>query len=139
MSCSVFARGLGLPGDFDVAQINWRPDYDSYYHEHLNKRARTMYVFRDEYIFDLEKAVVVEVPQAGHATYVFRKPADVKHWVWQYAKTTRQEIRRNRDTVGELLGFLGRIVHGKDKTEWLRELSLRTGEPSDTGLLQQNS
>ena len=85
--------GLGLPGDFDVAQINWRPDYDSYYHEHLNKRARTMYVFRDEYIFDLENAVVVEVPQAGHATYVFRKPADVKHWVWQYAKTTRQEIR----------------------------------------------
>ena len=33
----------GLPGDFDVAQINWRPDYDAYYHEHLNKRARTMY------------------------------------------------------------------------------------------------
>jgi hypothetical protein len=130
---------LGLPGDFDVAQINWRPDYDSYYHEHLNKRACTMYVFRDEYIFDLEKAVVVEVPQAGHATYVFRKPADVKHWVWQYAKTTRQEIRRNRETVGELLGFLGRVVHGKDKTEWLRELSLRTGESSDAGLLQQNS
>jgi hypothetical protein len=50
----------GLPGDFDVAQINWRPDYDAYYHEHLCKRALTMYAFRNEYIFDLEKSVVVE-------------------------------------------------------------------------------
>jgi hypothetical protein len=89
----------GLPGDFDVAQINWRPDYDSYYHEQLNKRARTMYVFRNEYIFDLEKSVVVEVPQAGHATYVFSKPPDVKHWVWQYAKTTRQEFATTAITL----------------------------------------
>jgi hypothetical protein len=28
----------GLPGDFDVAQITWRPDYDAYYHEQLIKR-----------------------------------------------------------------------------------------------------
>ena len=48
-----------------------------------------MYVFRDEYIFDLEKSVVVEVPQAGHATYVFTKPDDVKHWVWHAAHRTR--------------------------------------------------
>jgi hypothetical protein len=129
---------LGLPGDFDVAQITWRPDYEAYYNEHLNKHARTMYLFRDEYIFDLEKAVVVEVPQAGHATYVFRKPPDVKHWVWQYAKTTRQEIRHNRNTVGELLGFVGRVVHGKDKAEWLKELNRRTDESSDA-TLQQNS
>jgi curved DNA-binding protein CbpA len=124
----------GLPGDFDVAQINWRPDYDSYYHEQLNKRARTMYVFRDEYIFDLEKSVVVEVPQAGHATYVFSKPPDVKHWVWQYAKTTRQDIRHNRNNIAESLGFQGRIVHGKNKSEWLRELRLRIGEPPDPAL-----
>jgi curved DNA-binding protein CbpA len=124
----------GLPGDFDVAQINWRPDYDSYYHEHLNRRARTMYVFRDEYIFDLEKSVVVEVPQAGHATYVFSKPPDVKHWVWQYAKTTRQDIRHNHGNIAEFLGFQGRIVHGKNKSEWLRELRMRTGEPPDPAL-----
>jgi hypothetical protein len=124
----------GLPGDFDVAQINWRPDYDSYYHEQLNKRARTMYVFRDEYILDLKKSVVVEVPQAGHATYVFSKPPDVKHWVWQYAKTTRQDIRHNRDNIAESLGFQGRIVHGKNKSEWLRELRQSTGEPPDSAL-----
>ena len=119
---------LGLPGDFDVAQITWRPDYDSYYHEQLTKRARAMYVFRDEYIFDLEKSVVVEVPQAGHATYVFTKPDDVKQWVWQYAKTTRQDIRLNRDNIAESLGFLGRVVHGKNKAEWLKELRIRIGE-----------
>ena len=119
---------LGLPGDFDVAQITWRPDYDSYYHEQLTKRTRAMYVFRDEYIFDLEKSVVVEVPQAGHATYVFTKPDDVKQWVWQYAKTTRQDIRLNRDNIAESLGFLGRVVHGKNKAEWLKELRTRIGE-----------
>ena len=118
----------GLPGDFDVAQITWRPDYDAYYYEQLNKRARTMYLFRDEYIFDLEKAVVVEFPQAGHATYVFGKPPDVKSWVWQYAKTTRQDVRLNRNNIAESLGFLGRIVHGKNKSEWLRELRSRIGE-----------
>jgi len=122
---------LGLPGDFDVAQITWRPDYDSYYHEELTKRARTMYVFRDEYIFDLEKTIVVEVPQAGHATYVFTRPAKVKDWVWRYAETTRGDIRLNRDNVAESLGFLGRVVHGKNKAEWLKELRCRIGESPD--------
>jgi hypothetical protein len=122
---------LGLPGDFDVARITWRPDYDAYYHEELTKRARTMYVFRDEYIFDLEKTIVVEVPQAGHATYVFTRPSDVKDWVWRYAETTRQDIRLNRDNTAELLGFLGRVVHGKNKAEWLKELRCRIGESPD--------
>ena len=120
---------LGLPGDFDVAQITWRPDYDPYYQEQLSKRARAMFLFRDEYIFDLEKAVVVEVPQAGHATYVFAKPADIELWVGQYARTTRQEIRLNRDNVAESLGFLGRVVHGKSKTEWSKDLRPKIGEP----------
>jgi hypothetical protein len=129
----------GLPGDFDVAQITWRPDYDAFYHEQLSKRARTMYLFRDEYIFELEKAVVVEVPQAGHATYLFSKPQDVKSWVWQYARTTRQDVRLNRNNIAESLGFLGRIVHGKIKSEWVRELCLRTGETPDPSLRQRNS
>ena len=80
--------------------------------------------------------MVVEVPQAGHATYVFSKPLDVKHWVWQYAKTTRHDVRLNRNNIAESLGFHGRVVHGKNKSEWLRELRLRTGEPPDTSLQQ---
>jgi hypothetical protein len=51
--------------------------------------------------------------------------------VWQYAKTTRQDIRLNRDNIAESLGFLGRVVHGKNKAEWLKELRVRIGEPPD--------
>lgn len=90
-----------------------------------------MYLLRDEYVFDLEKPVVVEVPQAGHATYVFSKPPDVGHWIWLYAKTTRQDVRLNRNNIAESLDFLGRIVHGRTKSEWLRELCLRIGEAPD--------
>jgi hypothetical protein len=118
----------GLPGDFDVAQLTWRSDYDAYYYDELNKRARTMFVFRDEYIFDLERSVVAEMPQAGHATYVFAKPSDLGEWIWAYAKTTRQDIRLNRDDVAQSLGFRGRVVHGKSKVEWLRDLQAKIGE-----------
>ena len=65
---------MRIPGDFDVAQISWRPDYDPFFYRQLARRARRIYLFRDEYIFDVEKAVVVETPQLGHATYVFAKP-----------------------------------------------------------------
>ena len=70
-------------------------------------------------------------PQAGHATYVFTKPDNVKRWVWQCAKTTRQDIRLNRGNIAEWLGLLGRVVHGKNKTEWLKELRVRIGELPD--------
>jgi hypothetical protein len=108
----------GLPGDFDVAQITWRPDYDAYYHEQLNQRAHARCTcFATNTSSISRRAVVVKVPQAGHATYVFSKPPDVKSWVWQYAKTTRQDVRLNRNNIAESLGFLGRIVHGKTKSE----------------------
>ncbi len=34
-----------MPGDFDIAQVTWRPDYDAYYYDELNKRARNMFAF----------------------------------------------------------------------------------------------
>jgi hypothetical protein len=37
-------------------------------------------------------------------------------------------IRLNRDNIAESLGFLGRVVHGKNKAEWLKELRTRIGE-----------
>jgi hypothetical protein len=122
---------LGLPRDFDVAQTTWRPGYDPYYHGQLTTRVGAMFLFRDEYIFDLEKSVVVEVPQAGHATYVFAKPAAITDWVWQYAKTTRQDIRLNRDNIAQALGFIGRVVHGNNRAQWMKELRLKIGEPPD--------
>jgi hypothetical protein len=79
---------LGIPGDFDVAQITWQPDYDPFFYQQLSRRARTFYLFRDEYIFDLEHGVVIETPEAGHATYVFAKPKSMNAFLADYVRTT---------------------------------------------------
>jgi hypothetical protein len=122
---------LGIPGDFDVAQISWKPDYDSFFYTQLRKRAAKMYLYRDEYIFDIERAIVVEVPEVGHATYVFAKPNEVDRFVRVYATTTKDDIRKNRDGIAERLRFLGRVMHGANPRTWLRELKERIGEPSE--------
>jgi len=121
---------LGIPGDFDVAQISWRPDYDPFYYDQLRKRARRMYLFRGEYIFELERAIVVEVPAVGHATYIFA-PGDIARFVLQYAKVNKDDIRKNRDGAAERLGFVGRVMHGSNPSSWVRELKSRVGEGRD--------
>ena len=105
---------LRIPPDFDIAQISWKPDYDWFYYGQLRKRTRKMFLFRDEYIFELERAIVVEVPQQGHATYVFSRPANLDQWVREYARTLKDDIRQNRANVAERLGFLGRVMHGRN-------------------------
>lgn len=122
---------LGIPGDFDVAFITWKADYDAFYYRQLCKRARRLYLFRSEYIFDLETAVIVEIPQLGHATYLFSKPAGMTDFLALYARVTRQEILQNRGNVAEQLGLLGRIIHGRKPQPWLKELKLRLGEAPD--------
>lgn len=123
---------LGIPGDLDVTQINWRQDYDAFYYRALFVRARRIYLFRDEYIFELEKAVVVETPQLGHATYVFGKPGNMEGFLALYPKISKNDIRHNRDNVGERLGFLGRLVHGTNPWAWLREISQCLREKIDS-------
>jgi hypothetical protein len=120
--------GLGIPGDFDVALITWKADYDAFYYRQLCKRARRVYMFRSEYIFDVEKAVIVEIPQLGHATYLFAKPDSMKEFLGLYAMVTREDILQNRSNVAEKLGFLGRIIHGLKPPAWLKELKVRLGE-----------
>ncbi len=121
---------LGVPGDFDVAQLTWRPDYDPFFYQQLAKRARRLYLFRNEYIFDAG-AVVVETPQLGHATYLFAKPASMESFLALYIRTSKEDIRVNRNNVAERLGFLGRIVHGVNPRAWLHELRRKLGEPMD--------
>jgi hypothetical protein len=123
--------GLGIPGDFDIAQISWRPDYDSFFYRQLSRRTRRIYLFRGEYIFDLEKAVVVETPQLGHATYVFAKPRSMEGFLALYTRISKEDIRRNRDNAGERLGFLGRVIHGTNPRAWLKEMRQRLGEKID--------
>jgi hypothetical protein len=122
---------LHVPGDFDVAQISWRPDYDPFFYRQLSRRARRIYLFREEYIFDVEKAVVVETPQLGHATYVFAKPRSMDTFLAMYTKITKDDIRRNRNNAAERLGFLGRVVHGTNPRAWLKEVRQRVGEGID--------
>jgi hypothetical protein len=122
---------LRLPGDFDVAQISWRPDYDPFFYRQLARRARRIYLLREEYIFDVEKAVVVETPQLGHATYVFAKPRSMDAFLALYTKTTKDDIRRNRNNAAERLGFLGRVIHGTNPRAWLQEVRQRVGEGID--------
>lgn len=122
---------LGIPPDFDIAQISCKPDYDWFYYGQLCKRTRKMFLFRDEYIFELERAVVVEVPQQGHATYVFSRPGNLEHWVREYARTLKDDLRKNRANVAERLGFLGRVMHGRNPKTWLRDLRAKVGEAVD--------
>ena len=122
---------LSIPTDFDIAQISWRPDYDPFFYDQLSRRARRIYLFRGEYIFDLEKAVVVETPQLGHATYVFARPRSMESFLVLYTKTVKDDIRRNRDNLGERLGFLGRVIHGMNPRAWLNEMRQRLGEKLD--------
>jgi len=119
---------LRIPTDFDVAQISWRPDYDPFFYHQLSRRARRIYLFRDEYIFDVEKAVVVETPQLGHATYVFGKPRNMDSFLALYTKITKDDIRRNRNNAAEHLEFLGRVIHGTNPRAWLEEIRQRLGE-----------
>ncbi|HLH29779.1 MAG TPA: hypothetical protein VKY31_01160 [Terriglobia bacterium] len=121
----------GIPSDFDIAQISWKPDYDSFFYNQLRKRSRKLFLFRDEYVFELERAIVVEVPEQGHATYVFSRPSNLDLWVRDYSKIGRDDIRRNRNNAAERLGFIGRAMHGRNPRTWLRELRARIGEPVD--------
>ena len=122
---------MHLPGDFDVAQISWRADYDPFFYRQISRRARRIYLFRDEYIFDVEKAVVVETPQLGHATYVFAKPRNMDSFLALYTKITKDDIRQNCNNVAERLGFLGRVIHGTNPRAWLKEIQQRLGEGTE--------
>jgi hypothetical protein len=125
---------LRIPPDFDIVQISWKADYDSFYYNQLSKRTRKMFLFRDEYIFELERAIVVEVPQQGHATYVFSRPPNLDQWIRSYARVAKDDVRQNRANAAEQLGFLGRVMHGRNPRTWLRELRTKIGEPVDYSL-----
>ena len=112
----------GMPDDFDVALINWKPDYDRYYYEQLLKSSRRLLLFTNEYLFETTTVIVVETPQAGHATYLFSANGDLEAFLRIYTQTTKEAIRRNQDNCAERLGYLRRVVHGGDRQKWLAEL-----------------
>jgi len=106
-----------------------RPDYDPFFYRQLSRRASTC--FAGEYIFDLEKAVVVETPQLGHATYVFAKPRSMEGFLALYTRIAKEDIRRNQDNVGERLGFLRSVIHGANPKAWMKEIRQLLGGKID--------
>jgi hypothetical protein len=127
-------RGLGIPPDFDIAQFCWKPDYDPYFYQQLKKHSQNIYLFRDEYIFECRAAIIAEVPQLGHATYIFAKGGDVRTFMDKYAATNRDDIRKNRGNVAHQLGFIARVMHGSNPRRWERDLRARIGDSVDCAL-----
>src|SRR5260370_14690224 len=123
--------GLGMPGDFDVSLITWKPDSDTFYYNPLCHHARRVYLFRSAYIFDLQSAVVVETPQLGHATYLFSRPISMTEFLAFYGSVTKDDIRHNRGNVAERLGFLGRLIHGSNPRTWTKEMKTCLGDVID--------
>ena len=118
----------GIPADFDVAQINWKPHYDPFYYQQLLVRAERIYLFRDQYLFLFPSAIVAETPQAGHATYLFSRPENINRFFHLYAPSTREAILKNRNNSADKLGYLGRVVHGSDNKAWIGGLRNWLGE-----------
>ncbi len=113
--------------------VNWQPDYDDFYFEELRKRSKTWFLFREEYLFVWHKILIAEIPSLGHATYLFLRPKNLEEFLAEYAKTARDEVRRNRDEVASRLGFIGRVVRGRRKMRWLNEVLTRAGEQVERG------
>lgn len=111
--------------------VTWRPDYEPYYFDQLRKRSRTWFLFRDGYLFVWRNALIAEIPEPGHATYLFAKPDNLDDFLERYAKLTREDIRRNRDNLATALGFVGRVVRGKRKKRWLADVLKHAGEKAD--------
>ena len=135
---SELCRQLRIPADFDVSQFCWKADYDPFFYKQLKKRSLNVFLFRNEYIFQLPRRMVAEIPQLGHATYVFAKPADIPEFVRRYAATTRDEIRRNRGNIASELGYIGRVMHGSNPRQWVRALRQCVGEPADYSLATES-
>jgi len=101
---------------------------DPFFYRQLSRRARRIYLLRDEYIFDLERTVVVETPQLGHATYIFAKPRSMEGFLDTYTKISKEDIRHYRDNAAAKLGFLARVIHSADPGVWFNDLRRRIGE-----------
>lgn len=122
---------LGASAHLRPEYITWQPDYEESYFAQLRKRARTWFLFREEYLFVLPHAIVLETPSAGHASYIFALPEDVEDFLRRYSAVSRSEIRRNKANIATELGFIGRVVRGTKRKRWLAELLKLAGEQAN--------
>ena len=75
--------------------------------------------------------LIAEVPEQGHATYLFAKPECMDAFLNRYSGVTREDIRQNRHGSASQLGFVGRVVRGRKKNRWLADLLKFAGEKAE--------
>lgn len=114
------ARGVRAP--IDARLINWEPDYDESYYRELAARAKAVYLFRHEYLFLFDDTIISEIPQAGHASYIFHPPKSLEAFLRQYARTTRHAIRSEPAAARKTLGYCGRVAHLKQPAAWIAKI-----------------
>jgi hypothetical protein len=122
---------LGASAHLKPQHVTWRPDFEPYYFEQLRKRSRTWFLFHTEYLFVWQHVLIAELPQPGHATYLFARPENLKAFLQKYASVTREQIRQNQHNCGSDLGFVGRVVRGHRKKRWLADVLKHAGEKAD--------
>ena len=121
------AHGVRAP--VEARWVNWEPDYDEGVYRELAARARAVYLFRNEYLFVFGQTVVSEIPQAGHASYIFRPNTSLDAFLRSYAKTTRHAIRTEPKNARTTLGYTGRIPHLKDLSVWIEKIARTLASP----------
>jgi hypothetical protein len=112
----------GVRSPVEARWINWEPDYEESFYRELAARARAVYLFRNEYLFAFDQTVVSEIPQAGHASYIFHPNTSLDAFLGSYAQTTRHAIRTRPKNARETLGYAGRIPHPKDLSVWIARI-----------------
>jgi hypothetical protein len=119
----------GVQAHVEARWINWEPDYEEAFYRELAARARAVYLFRNEYLFIFDQTVVSEIPQAGHASYIFQPNTSLNTFLRSYAQTTRHAIRTEPKNARTTLGYAGRIPHLKDLSAWIARIEGTVANP----------
>jgi hypothetical protein len=122
------AHGVRPP--VEARWVNWKPDYEEAFYRELAARARAVYLFRNEYLFVFDQTVVSEIPQAGHASYIFHPNTSLDAFLRSYAQTTRHAIRTEPKNARTTLGYAGRIPHLKDLSVWIEKIARTFASPA---------
>jgi len=117
-----WCQAHGVRSPVEARWINWEPDYEEAYYRELAARAKAVYLFRNEYLFLFDQTVVSEIPQAGHACYIFHPNTSLTAFLRSYAQTTRHAIRTEPKIARNTLGYAGRIPHVKDLSVWIKKI-----------------
>ncbi|MBV9082256.1 MAG: hypothetical protein JOZ62_06255 [Acidobacteriaceae bacterium] len=119
----------GVRPPVEARWINWEPDYEEVFYRELAARARAVYLFRNEYLFVFDQTVISEIPQPGHASYIFRRNTSLDAFLRSYAQTTRHAIRTEPKNARTSLGYAGRIPHLKDLSVWIEKIARTVASP----------